>query len=275
MGYAMKSNFAGKGRQWLFAIVPAAVLLEIFLQWRIPGDIPDDDEWLRAAESIRAQKASADLVIISPEWADQGRMFLGELMTFKDFGRFDTTRYSRIFEVSAYGAMAPETREMEPVSRESFGRIEVRTYKLSRNAEVLYDFRDHVKDAIFEGTARVSPKIMVDREFHPRYALPVSLKKGGGVLIFKNVPLHGVLRGYGFLDYREARYNKGQPVAFRIYIDGKLVSEQNIANFDTIKPFLIDRKHNDTGEVRFEIVAKDNLEREFGFTCDVRRSPQS
>ena len=218
----MNSNSGGKKRQWFWAVVPAVVLLELVIEWRLPHSVPDDADWAAAAESIARQKKANDLVVIAPDWADQGREYLADLMSFKDFGRFDTTDYDRIFEVAAYGARAAETEGIEPVSSSKFGKVAVRTYELSRRTKVVYDFRDHLRSVAREGVGNLSPKFMIDRRFQPRYAIPVSLRKRRVVLTFKDVPLEGVLHGYHFLDYREARYNKGTAVVFRIFVEGKI-----------------------------------------------------
>ncbi|MDD5307742.1 MAG: hypothetical protein PHU25_10520 [Deltaproteobacteria bacterium] len=258
---------------WLWGLVPAIALAEMVMQWRIPRQEPSSDEWKAAARAIGAEKGVNDLVVTAPAWATQGRMSLGALVPVADFGRFDTTRYDRVFEVSLNGARAPETEGLPVESEESFGRIAVRRYRLSPRATVLYDFMQHLGEAHRENGGYTNPVLMIDHWFNPRFVMPVPLKRRTVALTFENVPTGGVLRGYGLIGYRSGRFNKGGPVSLRVFVDGAHVGGASFRNFGPLEPFELALPGRQPATVRFEVSAVDNLSREFGLAADVRRKP--
>ncbi len=265
-----------KGRLvWLWGVVPLIAVIEVFVQWRIPNWEPSEDDWKQAARVIAAEKQPRDLVIVAPNWATQGRMFLGHLMTFRDIGRFDTSTYERVYEVSAGGARAAETMAFEPESESEHGKLKVSRYKLPPPAHVIYDFGRNVRRASAEGFKRKSARILIDHWFNPRLVIPVPLSREPMTLTYEDVPLDGVLRGWGIIDYRHARHNKGRPVTLAVSVDGKEVGREEIHNFGPLEPFEYPIGKNGTGTVKFTIRAKDHLRREFGFTADVRVESES
>jgi hypothetical protein len=258
------------GLAWLWGIVPAIALAEMVMQWRIPRQEPSPEEWQAAAHAIEAEKGVNDLVVIAPAWATQGRMYLGTLVPVADFGRFDTTRYDRIFEVSVGGARAPETAALAAESDESFGRLLVRRYRLPVRATILYDFAKHLGEARRENGGYSNAVLMIDHWFNPRFVMPVPLKRRPVPLVFENVPTGGVLRGYGIIGYRSGGFDKGGPVSLRISVGKTPVGGASFRNFGPLEPFEVPLPGTGPATVRFEVSAVDNLSREFGLAADVR-----
>jgi hypothetical protein len=254
---------------WFWTFVPVVVILEVTMQWWIPRQTPSEADWRAAEQAVKELKKSDDLIIIAPEWAVQGRMYFKDLMTFKDFGRFDTTTYRRIFEVSIGNAKHPETVGMTPEETMQFGNLTVSRYRLPEPAEIRYSFTDSWKEAQYDNTERRSPKIIIDHWFHPRRVLQFSVRHTSSIT-FEEVPLGGLLRGYAVIGYREGRFDKGDPIRLRIYLDDKRIGEEMVANFSPIEPFQYPLPGSGTGTVRFEVYAKDNKNREFGVAADVR-----
>lgn len=254
---------------WL--LIPAAIALEVFLQWRIPQKEPMEEDWKAAAAAVKEQKGPDDLVIISPDWAVQGRMYFKGLIGFADFGRFDTTAYRRIFEVSIDGAKSPDTKDLGPEHTDRFGNLTVSRYRLPEPAEILYSFTDRWKDGAYKKTKKQKPRLMIDHWFHPREVIDVSLKSKASIT-FEDVPLGGVLRGYAVIGYREGRFNKGDPIRLRIFLNGKKIGQKMTANFSPIEPFEYRLPGEGTGTVRFEVFAANNKKRQFGIAADVRKA---
>jgi hypothetical protein len=252
-------------------LIPIAVVLEVFLQWRISEDVPLEADWKAAAAAVKEQKGPDDLVIVSPDWAVQGRMYLKGLISSADFGRFDTTCYRRIFEVSINGAKGPETKALSPEHTDRFGSLTVSRYQLPAPAEILYSFTDRWKDGVYKKTNKKKPRLMIDHWFHPRKALEVSLKHKASVT-FKDVPLGGVLRGYTVIGYREGRFDKGDPIRLRVFLNDKKIGQKMTANFSPIEPFEYRLPGKGTGTVRFEVFAENNKKRQFGIAADVRKA---
>ena len=255
----------------LWGVIPLIAIAELLVQWRIPTWEPSEDEWKEAARAIEAEKTAEDLVVIAPDWAVQGRVHLGHLMTLEDFGRFDTTRYERVYEVSAGGTRAPEVEGLEAESTLEFGRLTVSRHRLPARAEVLYDFVARSREGRMAGTRRQSPRIVIDHWFFPRLSIPMRLHRKPGSITFEQVPLGDVVRGYGIIGYRSGRFGKGGPVQLSVYLDGEKLGTHAVRNFGPREPFVFELPDREEGTFRFEVAARDGLEREFAFAADVRR----
>ena len=250
-------------------MVPIWALFEVFLQWRIPRWEPTEDDWHAAVRAVEAEKQPGDLVVIAPDWAVQGRMYFEKLISWKDFGRFDTRAYRRIFEVSGGGASAPETDDLSPDSVRTFGKLTVARFDRGEPDKILYDFRDHLKKATLGRFIDKHPKIIIDHWFQPRYVIGTRLS-APTEMTFREVPMRGVLRVVAFIDYREGRYDKGAPARLTVYVNDKQVEQRRVANFDPLRPLEIPLSGDGTGTVKFEVSAPDNKRRELGLFADVR-----
>jgi hypothetical protein len=258
---------------WLWGVVPVVALAEMFVQWEIQRREPVPEEWEQAAKAITAEKQPEDLVVIAPDWATQGRMYLKDLISLKDFGRFDTTKYERVYEVSVNGARSPESKGLSPESESHFGRVGVSRYKLPPKADVLFDFVENARLAETEGFKRMGPRIVIDHWFFPRLVIPAPLSKKGVSVNFKEVPLGGAVLVWGIVGYRSGRFDEGGPVKLSVYVDGEKIGQGKILNFSPRDPFSFPVNREGVGTVGFRIEADDGLGREFGFAADLRREP--
>ena len=257
---------------WLWGIVPLVVIAELFLQWRIPRQEPSEAEWRSAAAAVKAEKSPDDLVVIAPDWATQGRMYLGDAIPMADFGRFDTARYGRILEVSLNGARAPETEGLPLESEKELGRIALRTYGNPDRAGILYDFVAEAPRAEVTGGGRGRARLVIDHWFQPRLAVPVKLAVRPIRVTYSDVPLVGVLRIYTVIGYREGRFDKGKPVRLAVYVNGARVLARDVANFAPIEPSDVRLEGGGVGTVAFEVSARDVLMREFSVGAYVFRA---
>ena len=257
---------------WIWILVPIVVLAELICQWRIPGQVPSTSDWNAAVTAVKKLKGPSDLVVIAPAWADpEGRMYFKDLITMADFGRFDTTKYEQIFEVSIGDAKSPERGNRDATRTMTFGRLTVSQIPLPKPADVKFDFLENWQYAHYENTPERSPTIVIDHWFHPRQVLPFDLKKPSSIA-FSEVPLNGTLRGYAVIGYREGRFNKGSPIRLRILVNGKKIGEKLIANFSPITPFEYPLDGEGKGTVTFEVLAENNKKREFGIAVDIRNA---
>lgn len=255
---------------WIWTLIPIIVIAEVVLQWRIPRREPSREDWNAAALAVNEMKQPGDLLVVAPDWAVQARMYFQEWMNFKMFGRFDTTTYKRLIEVSINGATSPEAEGLTASETHQFGNLDVNTYPLPKPAKIRYDFTDKWRDATYEKTGKAPPELMIDHWFHPRRVLQIDLKQRASIT-FKDVPLSGVLRGYAIIGYREGRFNEGAPIYLEIFLDDKKIGEQHVANFSKIEPFEYSLPGKGRGTIRFEVAAKDNKKRQFGIAVDVRQ----
>lgn len=191
----------------LLALVPAALLVvvsiwELVAAQRAGADVPGDDAWAEASETVRARHQDGDLIVFAPMWIDPvGRMHLGDLMPVDHVARMDDARFPVVWELSIRGASAPESRGREVAFSASIGGVRVR--KLTRSPEVvLTDFvkqfetsRRQVKtDGRPVGSARV---VLEEVGFTPRRCIRVQPRPDDTVrLTFKDVPLGSSLVGY-------------------------------------------------------------------------------
>jgi hypothetical protein len=254
---------------WL--LIPIVAAVEVVSLCKIQNQEPTDEDWTAAARAIALEKQDHDLVLIAPKWATQGRMFLQELITIEDFGRFDTTLYDRVFEVSVNGARSPKTKGRVLESEQDFGNLMVRRYRLPKRAQVVYDFVSNFKHAKQKNMGKTKPIIVIDHWFNPRLSLPISLKKRKAILEYTDVPLGDTLRGYGIIGYRSGRFDQGRPVTITVYLDNTRLGSDTIRNFGPLKPFEFKLPKKSTGNIRFEIEALDGLKREFAFVADIRK----
>jgi hypothetical protein len=260
--------------RWLWVALPAIAVAEIVLQCRIPGRIPSEEDWRAAAEAISAERTDRDLVVIAPDWAVQGRVHLEAQIGRRDIGRFDTSRYDRLFEVSFRGERAPESAGLEPESTAGFGEITLRRYDLPPAADVVYDLLDELDRCRCERMRRPHPRFLVDHRWRTRLVIPVRLRRRPVSLSFDDVPLGTVLHGWAIVgrrDYREHSLPRGGPIRLAVSLDGERLDEIQVSNFGPPEPFDIALPGAGSGTLRLEVSAPDHFERSFGFFADVRR----
>lgn len=100
------------------------------------GRIPAEQDYLRAAEVIRAQRAPGDAIVVAPHWAMGAMKVLGDLApTFDPLLTQRPPEQERVWilaEPEGRQAIDELARSYRVVSRERFGRIEVACLQLGR-----------------------------------------------------------------------------------------------------------------------------------------------
>ncbi len=209
---------------------------EIVAVARVGSDVPTDGDWQRASAAVRARHQAGDLIVFAPHWIDPvGRLHLGDLIPVAMAGRMDAARYGRIWELSARGARAPETRDLSPSWKQSFGALEVRLFERAP-AVVLTDFVDLFAPGMARGSAAVS---LQEVGFAPHRCVLARPRPGGNVEVrYPAVQLGRTLVGYVGLADVFTRRDDREPARLTVSVGGKTVA-------DTVAG-------NDAGWVRFE-----------------------
>jgi len=265
---------AAGARGWLAAVIPLVAALEVAAGWRVSRGQPTERDWREAAAWIEARRGERDLVAIAPGWAVQGRVHLGRSITPRDLGRFDTTRYQRLFEVSWRDARAPEARNRPLEDERRCGALTVRRHALPPAAEVRYDLLDNLDRCAAGGGRCPQKRFLVDHHWGTRLVIPVRLSPGPVSLSFEGVPGDGVLHGHaiiGRLDYRTHRLPSGGPVRLSFAFDGADLGLVLVDNSAGPVPFEIALPRTGAGVLRVEVSAADGFERTVGFAADVRK----
>lgn len=134
-----------RGSLWLVFLGLAAV--EIIGHFALRARVVDEDHWHRAAQRVRREWQSGDLIVASPEWSDPiVRAELGDLIELEDAGRSDVAQYERLWTMSIRGFRPEEAPAGAPELDEQIGPVRVLRWDLTPDA-VLYDFTEHVPEA--------------------------------------------------------------------------------------------------------------------------------
>jgi hypothetical protein len=224
-------------------LLPAALLVlvaawEIAAVARAGSDLPGAGDWEGAAAFVRERHRPGELLVAAPAWLDPvARMHLGDLIPIEMAGRMDADRFGVLWELSARGARAPETRGLEPALTERFGRLTVRRYE-QEPVEVLTDFVEAFagRAAATSGevgparcrATRPDPRPQVSLEevgFAPRRCVRVIPRADGTATIaFRGVALGGRLVGHvGLADVFERR-DVRDPARLEVAVNGHQVA---------------------------------------------------
>lgn len=231
----------------LVGAVPALLLAaiavwEIVATARAGSDVPDGGDWQRAAEVVRSEFVEGDLIVFAPRWLDPvGRQHLGDRMTVAMAARADSARYRRIWELSARGARAPETRGLAPAWSRRFGELELRRYHQTP-VEVVTDFVDAFSTAggLVRGAARVE---LAEVGFEPHRCVLARPTPGGIVSVrYPGVALGSTLVGYVGLADVFTRRDDREPGRLEAYVNGERVAGVEVGV--------------DDGWVRFEVATE-------------------
>lgn len=131
--------------KWAFLVVPLVALAELLAQAVIASRVPRPEDWRAAHDYVARRMRAGDLVTSAPLWTDPlARQYLGDLISLRDAGRPDATRYPRAWVVTAYRAENPDLRGWRMESERRFGRLVVRALRNPAPVTVRYDFVDHL-----------------------------------------------------------------------------------------------------------------------------------
>ena len=212
----------------LAGAIPALLLvlvaiLEVVAVARAGSDVPADGDWERASAAVRARHQAGDLIVFAPEWIDPvGRLHLGDLIPVAMAGRMDAARYGRIWELSARGGRAPETRGLEPSWQQSFGALRVRLFERTP-AMVLTDFVAAFAPGMARGPAAES---LQEVGFEPHRCVLARPRPGGTVEVrYPAAELGRTLVGYVGLADVFTRRDDREPARLEVSVGGETVAD--------------------------------------------------
>lgn len=133
---------------WL--CVPLAGLVELGGHFYFSTRAPKVDDWVRAKPVLGALRHDGDLIVVAPDWAEpNARLAFGDAwFPLADVARPDESSYSRAIEVGIVGATAPELRGWKLLEQRRDGKFTYRVLQNPRPEKVLFDFVDHVSEAM-------------------------------------------------------------------------------------------------------------------------------
>ena len=241
---AATSGRRTRARALALGLAPALVLLAVAL-WEIRAttragaDVPDDEAWRDAAAAIRAQHQPGDLLVVAPAWLDPVlRLHLGDLIPIDAAARMDAARYGTIWELSARGARADETRGLSPVSTTRYDGLTVRRF-VRTPAQVVTDVRDQLRAFAVTGARAGGPSLeLAEVGFTPRRCVQVIPAPGGSVrLELAEVELGRELVGYVGLADVFTRRDVRAPGRLAVEVDGQEVASITVGVDDGWRRF--------------------------------------
>lgn len=213
-------------RRWL-AGAPALLVVAV-AAWEIVAALaakaPDDADWARAAQVVRAGHRPGDLIVFAPGWADPiGRLHLGDLIPLEMAARMDGARYGRIWELSIRGGRAPEIAGLAPVETITAGGVEVRRYERAP-VEVAADLVDRLATARIEGALRPPALELAEVGFAPHRCILVVPPLGKPVRITFSGLVGQSLVGYAGIADVFTRRDVRAPGRIEVEIGGRVVA---------------------------------------------------
>lgn len=284
-------------------LVPIAAVAELVAHQVILARVPATQDFEDAAEVVRRDYREGDLVVVAPAWLAEARRALGpEVLPRRDQARPDEAAYHRLWEVSARGARAPESKALTPDLERAFGRVTLRRYPLTARAKVLFDFVEGMHlvrvDAVRDESRRpcsrrghqwtcepggrdrwVGTETISDLEHRPRRCIWAHPLSRGDVLRleFPRVPRGRTLEGHTATDYVVGRHCGPEPVDLAVEIDGEVVinvRHHDCGSWTSWHQFSVDVPGGPgTAEVAFLVTARNPDRRHFCFQAQMRSPP--
>jgi hypothetical protein len=280
------------------AIVAGVVLLalvETGYALVSPYLAPSDQDWREAAEWVKSQHRTGDLLVAAPGWADPVlRLHLGDRLPEAIAGRLDHRSFARVWELSQRGAEASELDDALVKEQRRFGRLRVRLAERQALART-YDFVEGWDRAqvsrVERGGATIPCELQSDQHQCPglghnfvrkrileignslRRALLVQPVGDATVAVeYAQVPLGKELAVGAGLHNVWARKGGDGTVWLRVLIDGKEVGKLESGNRTGWKVSRLDTTAfaGRSGTVRFEVTSARPFSRLFGFAAEAR-----
>lgn len=234
------------------------------------------------------------------------------LMPVEDVARADESARPRAVEVAILGASAPELAGWKVETERREGKFRLRVLSNPAVQRVAFDFLEHIAEATvvtqrggaetpcpWNPRARrdagglhgheayppmrhecgqgeghfVGVTVVEDQEWRGRRCLWAQPTPGATRLVrFHDVPLGGVIRGYGTLPWWIERELRGGPVTLTAWVSGEQVGQYVHQDGDGWKPFefKLGARGGTRADVEFRITGSRGRDRHFCFQADTR-----
>jgi len=191
-----------------------------------------DSDWIAAADAVRAAASPDDLIVFAPGWIDPiGRRHLGDRISLAMAGRMDAARYAVIWEISARGARAPDTRGLTADQTRAFGSLTLRRYRQPA-VGVVTDFLAEAEARRMTTAGRMSRAVRVGLEevgFEPHRCISVEPAPDQTVRVtFSAVTLGSTLVGYVGLADVFTRRDVREPARLAVEVAGEPATEVTV-----------------------------------------------
>jgi hypothetical protein len=286
----------------LAVLVAAALTFSAWTYARLPATRPSGEDYLRAADHVRAHFAPGDLVELNPWWATRARELLGDLpvQQHRRVDREDLGPHPRVWLLSLFGAEGrPEVRRgldgrAALLEERRFGRIDLRLYALPAAAPVLLDFRRSLPEArawmerddrtipcdrwvAGRWQCRAEPWVAAARAVleigdEPREVIWTPPIDGGwSVLEWEAVPLGSRLVVQGGVRTRWARPELS-PVVMEVLVDGAPAARWTFPGEPAFSRHELDTRRWAEGRhrVTFRLGTARPPQRQFAFAAEIR-----
>lgn len=218
-------------------LIPALALAaiaawEIVAASRVDAGTGSDSDWIAAADAVRAAASPDDLIVFAPGWIDPiGRRHLGDRISLAMAGRMDAARYAVIWEISARGARAPDTRGLTPDQTRSFGPLTLRRFRQSA-AHVVTDFVTEAEARRMTSAGRMARAVRVGLEevaFEPHRCISVEPAPDQTVRVtFPAATLGSTLVGYVGLADVFTRRDVREPARLALEVGGAAATQVTV-----------------------------------------------
>ena len=234
-----------------------------------------------------------------------------ELMPLGDVARPDLTAYPRAIEVSILGREAAELSGWATLDEREVGKFRVRVRENPAPAKIRYNFVDHTtpaQAAVFEQGGRVpcrwrehAPRmtgglhghlafparrfqcsggayffvgqtVVDDQEYRPRRCIWAHPTRDSLLIRYPEVPLGGIVRGYGALSWFLMRDGAGTPIEMQVKVNGDTIGQVVHRDQQGWSPFEFSTQQHSghVAEVEFVISSAALQHRHFCFYADTR-----
>lgn len=136
----------------LLGVVTLGIIpvIETAYHFYIKSSIPTAKEWETVKKIVAENFAKGDLIMIKPEWAEEGWVWLGQFQEIKDRAFTDYRLYERVWLVylsSFYDISKDADKYGTILKRFSTKNISIIVYKVKDRVKPMYSFIDHFEEA--------------------------------------------------------------------------------------------------------------------------------
>lgn len=236
----------------LFLLLPLVGIVDAGLDIHRVVRVPDMTEWKSAADTVRKAYKKGDIIHFQPYWADEGwRFFRGmDIDVVQDMNLNELSTYKRVWVIAAMSGLPFHVPSgFQPLMNKKHGRVHVILLKPERGQRMVFDLMQGLKYAkvsrIYKNRVQKCKNFRDNRWYcgavHPwqyvgelvrdvagsprRVIWAHPLNHGNKIEIkYPNLPAGRQLEvDYGW-SQRAIESDKGQPVQFQIYADGKIAN---------------------------------------------------
>jgi hypothetical protein len=277
--------------------IPLFALIYLLIDLTIVANVPKPDELKAAADHIRKDWKTGDLVVFSPQWAQGASPWLQGLKvdTGENSDWYEALKYERVWVIGSTCQRSHERgQNLKNVDTRAFGNVFVDLLEPVGDSKLVYSFRENIGDAV---VTKLSPKrrelcsTLKDGRWycgrvHPWLFVGKESKDTGGKVrdliwahavdkatievAYPKVPAGKTMTVHYGLTQRAYEAREGAPVTFKIVRNNVTLFEEVLAPdragwFRKDFPMPEDKE----SEIRFLVSTPNAQSRQMCFTADI------